>query len=291
MGETTGIAWCDHTFNPWRGCTKVSAGCEHCYAETLSKRNPGVLGVWGPAGSRAVGVDSYWRQPVRWEAAWRKKKRAGRVFCLSLGDVFEAHRDLPPLRERLGALILATPHLDWLLLTKRPERWREAKHELWSHLPAFPHNVWLGVSVEDQATADERIPLLLQAPAAVRFVSYEPALGPVSMRPSWLAGYDYDGPGCSVTSKPRLDWVIVGGESGPGARRFDPEWGRAMIEACKAADVACFMKQVGSNPKGWGDFDGVRLNRGISDRKGGDPEEWDEDLRVREFPEAKAVTG
>lgn len=141
-------------------------------------------------------------------------------------------------------------------------------------------NVWLGVSVEDQATADERIPLLLRTPAAVRFVSYEPALGPVNLlRYMSVPLAEIDNPGAM------LDWVIVGGESGPGARPFDIQWARNTVAQCKAAGVACFVKQVGSVPMERGER--WRYEPKLKDRKGGDWEEWPEDLRVREFPEVR----
>jgi hypothetical protein len=120
MAETTKIQWTDHTFNPWRGCTKVSPGCAHCYAETQSKRNPKVLGVWGDAGTRPVASESYWRQPVAWDRIAKAEGRRRRVFCASLADVFEDRPELAAPRVRLLALAALTPHLDWLFLTKRP---------------------------------------------------------------------------------------------------------------------------------------------------------------------------
>jgi protein gp37 len=293
MGETTGIAWCDHTFNPWRGCTKVSAGCEHCYAETLSKRNPEVLGSWGPAGSRSIGSESYWRQPEKWNRAAERAGIRRRVFCLSLGDVFEDRPELVAPRSRLFDLISDTPHLDWLLLTKRPEniiRLADAAAPTGFGAPAA--NLWMGVSVEDQATADERIPLLLQTPAALRFVSYEPALGPVSFRP-WLGTEcthedahvepDTNAVVCRrCEDADLLDWLIVGGESGPGARPFDVAWARSAQDQCKAAGVAFFFKQAGSRV--YMTECAEKKHLFLGDRKGGDPNEWPEDLRVREFP-------
>jgi protein gp37 len=157
--------------------------------------------------------------------------------------------------------------------------------------PPF-RNVWLGVSVEDQKHADERIPQLAMTPAAVRFVSYEPALGPVDFTQVQTdtgvinALWSYTRRDAAPSPWSRLDWIIVGGESGPGARPFDLAWARSIVQQCKAAGVACFVKQVGSRPDGWWTNElGPRLNRhGIKHRKGGDPSEWPEDLRVREFP-------
>lgn len=311
MGSTTGIAWTDHTFNPWRGCTKVSAGCANCYAETMSKRNPAALGEWGPNGKRAMAAPSYWRLPARWDKAAQRDGVLRRVFCASLADVFEDRPELVGPRRTLFAAITATPNLDWLLLTKRPQNIARLIPD--ACLP----NVWLGVSVEDQKTADERIPLLLDTPAAVRFVSYEPALGPVDFR-RWLGGSDRDideerplgscvrcgveweeRHKCPPGFRPFLDWIIVGGESGPKARPFDIAGARSAVEQCRRAGVACFVKQLGANPvplapmrlpsynaltgrrhRGWLE-DGPHA---ISDPAGADPAEWPEDLRVREFP-------
>src|SRR5262245_38941981 len=163
MGKETNIQWCDHTFNPWRGCTKVSPGCQHCYAETLAARNPKVLGVWGPHGTRVIASESMWREPLKWN---KKAEIAGvrrRVFCASLADVFEDRPELVEPRYRLWRLIVNTPYLDWLLLTKRPENAGRMLADGGS-LPGilgFP-SIWLGVSVEDQQRADERIPVLLR---------------------------------------------------------------------------------------------------------------------------------
>ncbi len=121
MGEGSKIQWTHHTFNPWRGCTHVSPGCEHCYAEALSKRNPAQLGTWGAGGTRVVASEAYWKQPERWNRAAEAAGERHRVFCASLADVFEDRPELVEPRERLWRLIVATPHLDWLLLTKRPE--------------------------------------------------------------------------------------------------------------------------------------------------------------------------
>lgn len=298
MGESSKIQWTDATFNPWRGCDKVSPGCANCYAEKMSHRNPKVLGEWGPGSTRSIAAESYWRQPIAWN---REAERAGerrRVFCLSLGDVFEDHPDLPEQRARLGKLILETPNLDWLLLTKRPERWRQATSEMWVRFvpeAPLPPNVWLGTSVEDQTRADERIPHLLQVQAAVRFLSMEPLLGPVTLDISkWgrcfhegHAGRDHlaDHRDCAC----HLDWVIVGGESGPGARPCEVSWVRSIVEQCQESRVAVFVKQLGARPAGCSiagcegeceDSAPIRLR----DHKGGDWSEWPEDLRIRELP-------
>lgn len=307
MATATKTQWTTHTFNPWRGCTKVSPGCANCYAEQLSRRNPAVLGEWGPQGVRVVAAESYWRQPLAWDRAAAKAGERRRVFCASLADVFEDRDELAAPRRRLARLIWDTPHLDWLLLTKRPENANRMIYEMWFEDAEWPKNYWLGVSVENQAAADERIPLLLQTPAAVRFLSVEPLLGPVNLAP-WLSppafpdGRYEAGPGrpvygCddsdpfSVAIKPiTVNWVIVGGESGPNARPCDLAWVRSIVKQCHDAGVACFVKQLGSRPFDSFYRSGVADQRlHLRDKKGGDPSEWPEDLCVREFPSAPAV--
>lgn len=248
MAENSKIEWTHHTFNPWRGCTKVSAGCKHCYAETLSGRNPGTLGIWGKNGTRAIGVESYWKQPIKWnkDAALAGERR--RVFCASLADVFEGPESMPAdavelvaaARRRLFDLIQATPNLDWLLLTKRPENITAMLPLGWGD--GYP-NVWLGTSVEDQAAADKRIPILLAVPARVRFLSCEPLLGSVDLGLMGTLPAEIS-PRYSLVYE-RLHWVIVGGESGGGARPMHPEWARSLRDQCTSAGVAFHFKQWG----------------------------------------------
>ena len=256
MGADSKIEWTHHTFNPWRGCAKVSPGCAHCYAEAMAKRT-GIHGTWGPEGERVVSSDAYWAQPLRWDRAAAKAGERRRVFCASMADVFEARDDLHEPRSRLFSLILATPHLDWLLLTKRPENVEIIAPESW--MDGFPKNVWLGTTVEDQQRADERIPHLLAVPAAVRFLSVEPLLGPVDIEPylphgcrgcnhpgNLLPAWNEHGrcSECDGTGQePAIDWVIVGGESGPGARPCDVAWIRDVVRQCREAGVAVFLKQ------------------------------------------------
>ena len=238
MGEGSRIGWTDHTFNPWWGCARVSKGCEHCYAETFAKRTG--HDVWGKGGERRFFGDGHWAEPLKWD---RKAAEAGvraRVFCASMADVFEDHPALPPHRDRLWELIDATPHLDWLLLTKRPENMADMA----PCAGAWPRNIWAGTTVEDQDAADKRIPILLDVPAAVRFLSCEPLLGPVDLK---LAD-DYLTPATGTRSDwgPSLDWVIAGGESGPGARLMHPDWARTLRDQCVEAGVAFFFKQWGA---------------------------------------------
>lgn len=240
MSEYTEISWCDHSWNPWWGCTKVSPACTNCYAERDSKRYG--FKVWGPGSERRFFGDKHWEEPLRWD---RKAEKAGlrrRVFCASMADVWEDRDDLVPHRERLFRLIGATPHLDWLLLTKRPEN----IPRLWPGLVAQPgaigcwQNLWLGVTAETQEYADARIPHLLRVPAAVHFASYEPALGPLDLS-DYLPAETIGG----VELETFVDWVIAGGESGPAARPSHPDWFRAVRDQCVAAGVAFHFKQWG----------------------------------------------
>jgi protein gp37 len=229
------------TFNPWIGCTRVSPGCQHCYAETMMDKRYGKV-KWGPQGTRVRTSADYWTQPLKWnrEAAAAGERR--RVFCASLADVFEDKPDqnhqLNQWRDELWWLIEKTPNLDWLLLTKRPEVVSDAIPTRWREL-GWPPNVWIGTSVENQEYADKRIPELLKIPAAVRFLSVEPLLGPVDLYQMLWA----DMPG-----KPRLNrihWIIVGGESGHGARPMQPDWVRSIRDQCQEAGVPFFFKQWG----------------------------------------------
>lgn len=226
MAIETIIAWCDHTFNPWMGCAKVSAGCDHCYAETLSRNRMG-LKVWGKDAPRQVTSRPYWRGPVKWNAEAARIHRRDRVFCGSMCDWAEAHPTADATRPALWDLIRATPWLDWLLLTKRPGRIRRCLPPDWGD--GWPH-VWMGTSIEDVRTAFRADHLRL-APAQIRFISYEPALGP-------LDDLNLDG----------IHWLIYGGESGPGFRAEgtpgDPHaWARAIRRRCLKFDTAFFFKQ------------------------------------------------
>jgi protein gp37 len=221
MSEKTAIAWTDHTFNPWMGCVKVSDGCKNCYAETLTKNRMG-LDVWGLTKKRQRTSQDNWKNPHAWNAQAIKDQRQHRVFSGSLCDIFEDHKDLKAIRTDLWATIRATPYLDWQLLTKRPE-----------NIPLFLPldwedgfaNVWLGTSIEDMRVA-WRADALRKIPARIRFISYEPALGPLDK--------------LNLTG---IQWIIYGGESGPGYRGHDLAWPRAMRDRCKKEGIAFFYKQ------------------------------------------------
>lgn len=302
MGDTS-IQWTDKTWNPVRGCSRVSEGCRHCYAERQAARFSGPhrpfdgfvriqTGI-GPQWTGKVElIESHLTDPLHW-------KKPQRVFVNSMSDLFHEGLD-DEVISAVFAVMSQSPQHTFQILTKRPKRmlewfsrsfvtdgveeagitrfpWCHANTEGRWPLP----NVWLGVSPHDQPSADAMIPLLMRVPAFIRFISYEPALGPLDIA-------DYLG----SKDKGELDWVIVGGESGPNARPFNLDWARSMIAQCRDERVACFIKQLGSRP-----FSGHSLHKKIhhrstdgnlylklSDRKGGDPEEWPEDLRVREFP-------
>ncbi len=244
--ENTQIEWATHTFNPWLGCQAVSPGCANCYAETWAKRYGKVQ--WGPGMPRKLTSDANWQQPLAWN---RKAAEAGerhRVFCASLADVFDNAVDkyvdddgVPSeWRACLFTLIAQTPHLDWLLLTKRPENIEDRLPGSWDD--GWP-NVWLGISAEDQDRYDHRWPILADIPAVVRFVSYEPALGPLSMM------------NCDTFP----DWMIWGGESGPGARPMAPAWASEITVECLQMGIPVFGKQ-------WGRYENhpLLIDRGVS---------------------------
>lgn len=263
MAENTKIEWTDHTFNPWEGCQKVGPGCDHCYAETRNARFAGGTAInWGPGAPRRRTSASNWELPKRWNAQsdtfMAQHGRRQRVFCASLADVFDNAVD-PQWRADLFALIAATPNLDWLLLTKRIGNVRGMLAELahgndpdLSLLDMMPlPNVWIGATITSQPEADRDIPKLLDVPARVRFLSMEPLLGPVDINP-WLQQKFFHGGRAlngraMMRSHPteRLDWVIVGGESGPRARPMHPDWASSLRDQCEAAGVPFLFKQWG----------------------------------------------
>lgn len=263
MAENSKIEWTDHTFNPWVGCTKVSPACDHCYAEAWAKR-AGSPELW--TGERRRTSEANWQKPMKWN---REAERLGiryRVFCASLADVFD--NQVPSRwRDDLWHRIAQTPHLDWLLLTKRPQNIRKMLPGPAIGAPEWGGgwpNVWLGTTVENQAEAERRIPHLLAVEATVRFLSCEPLLGPVDLRTDGLACLPCPNAADGLSMDPStgayeccqrcdftgigdefgIDWVIVGGESGPGFRAMDPDHARDLRDQCKAEGVAFFMKQM-----------------------------------------------
>jgi protein gp37 len=338
MSAISSIEWTDRTWNPVRGCSRVSQGCRNCYAERVAYRFSGA-GMPYEGLARKVNGHASWTGVLRHPTAdellqplsWRKPSR---IFVNSMSDLF--HEALPD--EVFAVMALAQRHT-FQVLTKRPQRMltylrdsvRPSRIDdamlrametpaypgdysrpclVQKHLPGglegWPlPNVWLGVSVEDQGTADARIPLLLETPAAVRFVSAEPLLAPLNLA-VWLPVETIGG----VEFETWLDWVIVGGESGPGARPCEVAWVDAVVRQCRAAEVPVFVKQLGAVPlvpparlRHWEWGGEIRSDRDakftavnparthcehwrvhLDDRKGGDPAEWPKHLRVRQFP-------
>lgn len=301
----TRIQWTDETWNVATGCTRVSAGCDNCYIErTIPFRmagrkfdKPGVGGATG-----VLLHEDRLSKPLR----WRKPRR---VFVNSMSDLF--HEAVPDdLLVRVFDTMQNAPRNIFQILTKRPARMRSFVRRYLSGefctlpfdiapqgatIDRPPRNVWLGVSVEDQHWADIRIPVLLDTPAAVRWISAEPLLGPVDLRRvPGFGQYGHDGthhgtgaPNCSTGLHHHhdercafpLDWAVVGGESGPGARQMDLDWARTIVRQLASSGAPVFVKQLGSV---WA------KEHEASDRKGGNPGDWPADLRVREFPEVSA---
>lgn len=278
MGETTGISWTDHTFNTWWGCDRVSPACDHCYAADLAGFRMAGVEVWGKDAPRRIMSEHYWNDPRRWNRAAEKDGVRRRVFCSSMADVFEdftgpmvtakgepvPDRTVEGERTRLFQLILDTPNLDWLLLTKRPQNIAKYLPAEWLDDPPF--NLWLGTTVENQRWANVRVPKLinsLRVPASVYFLSYEPGLDGVDLGQWFVDG--------------GVNWVILGGESGSQARPFDLGWARDVLNQVREAgtSVAYFMKQLGQL---W-----AKANR-ASHLHGAAPRDWPADLRVQEFP-------
>lgn len=364
MGQTTGISWAHATYNPWRGCVKVSPGCKFCYAEVQSRRNPKTLGYWGADRPRVVGAEAYFNLPQTLEAKAVRTGERQRLFTCSFADFFEQFEGpmvgtggeqlfvspggkwitkdkdqagnvlLRPLtmddvRERVLAQIEMTPHVDWLILTKRakaimptlrriansPETFCEMGRDVarrWLD-GDYPVNAWVGVSAENQQQMWLRAEELKVVPAAVRFISAEPLLGPIDIAPFCDAlterdrgfGFYQHHPACADEECPRtcrgegypealagavpepdaFHWVIVGGESGSpnDARACRLEWIRKLVEECQFFGVAVFVKQLGTNPDSEVPDDLIQLELMKAD-KGDEPHEWPEDLRIQEFP-------
>lgn len=316
MGATS-IEWTDTTWNVFRGCSRVSRGCVNCYAERMAARFSGPGQPYEGLAMRSGRIGGKWTGEVRLvedlvEEPYRWRK-ARRVFVNSMSDLFHEKvrsEDRFRIFDVMSGSGAQRGHV-FQVLTKRPSLMRdwmlevgEAQQRILRERRGMalawpPRNVWLGVSVEDQATADERIPLLLETPAAVRFVSIEPLLDRVDLDYSlggtrWIGGqrgcggtHEGDGsPGCprephhhhDDRCKRGLDWVIVGGESGAGARPMDPRWARIIRDQCRAADVPLFMKQMG---RVFAESCGVRSKGGA--------EVIPEDLRIREFPRGRVA--
>lgn len=290
--EDTGIAWTNHTANFWAGCQRVSPGCENCYAEVRVTGEMG-LPVWGPPSTtRRHRLKSAWKDVPKWNRKAAKENTRYKVFVSSLSDIFEDHPDLPDWRSEALALLESCTNLDVQLLTKRPENILRLAPQSW--IKNWPKHVWIGTTVEDQKRAEQRIPFLLGVPAAVRFLSCEPLLEAVDLTngrknrwstptrhtPEWYP-CEWTDPGESFIP---VQWVIVGGESGPNARPFNLMWARSIINDCKKAGVPVFMKQYGDNPVETVDGSTEYTSMKVGSHHGADPNEWENRLRIMEFP-------
>ena len=312
MGKTK-IEWTEYSWNPVSGCTPISEGCQNCYAKRMANRLRGRCGYPADEPFKVTLHKDRLEEPLR-------LKKPRRVFVCSMGDLF--HEDVPfEFIASVFGVMANSLQNTYMVLTKRPQRMKEFFD--WLYLSAASYyardhrtvpydddrinvfimkiaseyginldfmrkwplfNVWLGVTAENQARADERIPILLQIPAAVRFVSVEPMLGPVDL-PEYLPPvttkdfYAKMLPDGRIDSgyRKKLDWVICGGETGPGARPMHPDWVRSLVLQCKNAGVPIFVKQMGS----------VWAKAHSSDRASNRPEEWPEDLRIRELPPSR----
>lgn len=254
MGENSNIEWCHHTYNPWIGCTKISPACDHCYAAEWDKRYHGGE-HWGAGVERHRTSPQTRNAPYRWARQARETGERPRVFCASLADVFD-HEVPREWRTELFRVILDTPEIDWLILTKRiGNAYNMSQRALWANgfhpdmNHSLPDNVWLGITVVTQTEADRDIPKLLDVPAAVRWLSMEPLLESVDLQRA-LPWEEFPlGDDGTVVGKrwirSAIDWAVVGGESGPGARPMHPDWARSLRDQCAAAGVPFLFKQWG----------------------------------------------
>lgn len=306
MAEQTAIAWATSSWSPWIGCTKVSPGCDGCYAEALDRRHRWHGAEhWGPGIPRMRIAESTWNKPLVWDKKAATTGERWTVFP-SLCDPFD-NEISETWRADFMRMIIATENLTWLLLTKRIGN---AAGMLARYFPdgSMPSNLWVGASVVNQEEADRDIPKLLRVPCSVRFVSYEPALGPVDFMPflAPVVGSVRWSPGRGPTpagirevytvarsvvmemepGRAFIDWLIVGGESSQGshkARPFDLEWARNTVRSCLSTGVPVFVKQLGSRPQSNPD-EAREYGLIMRDRAGANPAEWPLDLQVQEFP-------
>lgn len=256
MGAKTGIEWTDHTFNPWIGCTKVSAGCANCYAKTRDDRHMlGPVSHWGAGAPRHITSAANWSEPLKWAKVARAAGRRDKVFCASQADIFETEAPVEARRRLWGLIGDTCDVLDWQLLTKRSHNILPVMCDDNLNLGFFElTRCWLGVSVENQEAAEIRIPALLEIDAAIRFLSCEPLLGPVNLnnlkyRPGangWVSAFNE----IAWPDLAKIDWVICGGESGPNARPMQAEWAQTLRDQCAESGVAFFFKQ-------WGEYLGA----------------------------------
>jgi protein gp37 len=296
------IQWTEETWNPIAGCSMVSPGCTNCYAMLMAARLE-AMGLKKYSGLTVIsGGRPVWNGEINFDERALVKplttKKPTMYFVNSMSDLFH-HGVTDDMIRSIFTVMALCPQHTFQVLTKRPERAKDFLNNLPPRFDAahidrsflqnlssietrWPlPNVWLGTSCENQAAADARIPMLLRTNAAVRFVSCEPLLGPITFRwASWQPFVENEDGDCwYLDGLRRLDWIIVGGESGPGARPCHLQWIRELVEECAAAKVACFVKQLGAESV-WSMAGTIKLR----DRKGGDPAEWPEDLRIRQMP-------
>ena len=291
MGKNTAIEWADHSFSAWIGCQHAGPGCDNCYAEAWAKRTGFVK--WGPGEPRHRTGADYWKQPLKWDREAAAAGKPATVFCNHLSDAFDNAVD-KGWRTDLWALIRETPNLIWIVLTKRIGNAPDMLPEDWGD--GYP-NVCLVATVVDQDEANRDLPKLLKIPARWRAACLEPLLGPIDLRRirfhnSNLNAFDgsvqdLDEPQyCGyLPGRPRLVWVILGGESGgrDKVRDYEYVWAIDIIRQCSDRGVPAFNKQLGSRPRFFGEV------RALKDRKGRTVREWPADLRVRQIPDWRAA--
>jgi protein gp37 len=273
MGEETKISYVSHTFNPWWGCVKISAGCKNCYAEDQAARSHD--GLWGENSSRRFFGEKHWNEPLKWNKSAQERNVKERVLCGSMCDIMEEREgqlnyELDRERRKLYALIEKTPNLIWCLFTKRPENYMRFLPEKWLEKPL--KNVWLFTTIEDKNVLKNRLLALVETPAYKRGLSIEPLLEDLSgdfLR--YLEKY----------GGTKIDWVIVGGESGENSRPFYSKWAVGIKIACDVLRIPFFMKQFGSNP----------IDVQFEDKKGANFNEFPPFFKVRNIPIVKEDCG
>lgn len=286
MAENSNIEWTDHTFNPWIGCIKVTDACKFCYAEEFTGKKLKHFGkLLGVNSGRHFTANSTWNLPRKWNKIASRLKERHKVFCASLADVFEDNDSVKEKRNDLWQLIKETPYLDWLILTKRPENISMFLPEDWN---SGYHNVWLGTSIGSNKDY-KMIEALLNVKVKVRFLSCEPLIGPIDLKNipgSAGSYYQVLEPivGCGDSNRPRIDWVIVGGESGLKARECNIQWILDIVKDCTTYSVPVLVKQLGSNPVYNSRNDNVLKSLKLLDKKGGDINEFPAPLRLRQYP-------
>lgn len=245
MAETSKIEWTDATFNPWIGCTKCSPGCENCYAERdfgPKSRHP--MGGWGADEPRHWTSEANWKKPLAWNRKCERENRRMTVFCGSICDIADPEVSQIWFSDVIR-LVLKTPNLNWLFLTKRPEELKRRLDDFYKYSLEYRFvipNLWLGVTACNQEET-KKVWTLLKTPAAGRFVSIEPMLGPIDLNKFELL--------CKAWSRRRptlgtyLDWVICGGETGPKARPLHPDNVASLRDQCQSTETPFFFKQWG----------------------------------------------